>query len=107
MRIPTLLLLMAFILSGCGLLGPKTSFPPLNPKARDIVTETENQTTGEIITTIVKAKTFIVDDSKPASFEDYKKWRREYDPGGQTYADFKEWEAAFGEWKLQQEQALK
>jgi hypothetical protein len=49
----------------------------------------------------------VVDDSKPASFEDYKKWRRDNDPGGQTYAEFKEWEAAFGEWQLQRKQALK
>jgi hypothetical protein len=71
------------------------------------VTEVENKKTGEITTTTVKAKTFVVDDSQPASFEDYKKWRRENDPGGQTYADFKAWEAALGEWKLQQEKAVK
>lgn len=104
MRMPTLLLLIVLFLSGCGFFGPKTTYPPLDPKARDIVIEYENKKTGEITTSIVKPKTFVVDDSKPASFEDYKKWRRENDPGGQTYADFKEWEAALGEWKLQQEQ---
>lgn len=104
---PILLLLTVFILSGCSyIFGPRKVYPPL-PDSSDIVTEVENKKTGEITTTTVKAKTFVVDDSQPASFEDYKKWRRENDPGGQTYADFKAWEAALGEWKLQQEKAVK
>ena len=107
MRIPLLLLLIASNLAGCSLFEPKTTYTPLDPKARDIVIEYENKKTGEISTSIVKPTTFVVDDSKPASFDDYKKWRRENDPGGQTYADFKEWEAALGEWKLQQQQAIK
>jgi hypothetical protein len=106
MRMPTLLFLTAFILSGCSYFGPKTVYPPL-PDSSVIVIETENIKTGEVITTTVKARTFVVDDSKPASFEDYKEWRRENDPGWQTYADFKVWEAALGEWKMQQEKAIK
>ena len=107
MRMPTLLSLTVFILSGCTLFGPKTVYPPIDPQNPYIITETEDLRGGETIITRERAKTFVVDDSKPASFEDYKKWRRENDPGGQTYADFKAWEAALGEWKMQQEKAIK
>lgn len=105
MRMPTLLLLIVFILPGCSFFGPKTTYLPLDPGNPFIVIETVDKRTGLVTVTKTKAETFVVDDSKPSSFEDYKKWRRENDPGGQTYADFKEWEAALGEWKLQQEQA--
>jgi hypothetical protein len=107
MRIPLLLLLIASNLAGCSLFEPKTTYLPLDPNNPVIVTETVDQRTGSITVTTTQAETFVVDDSKPASFDDYKKWRRENDPGGQTYADFKEWEAALGEWKLQQQQAIK
>jgi len=107
MRMPTLLFLTAFILSGCSYFGPKTVYPPIDANNPYIITEREDPRGGETIVTREKAQTFVVDDSQPASFEDYKKWRRENDPGGQTYADFKAWEAALGEWKMQQEKAIK
>lgn len=49
----------------------------------------------------VTPKTRIIDTSKPASFEDYKLWRKENDPAGQSYADYKEWENAYQRWKLE------
>jgi hypothetical protein len=107
MRMPVLLVLVAFILSGCSLFVPKPVYPTVDPGARDLVIEKENLKSSEVTTIIVEVERYVVDDSKPASFEDYKKWRRDNDPGGQTYAEFKEWEAAFGEWQLQQKQALK
>ena len=107
MRMPLLLLLIIVSLAGCSLFGPKTVYPTIVPGARDLIIEKEGVGSNEITTAIVKTKRFVVDDSKPASFDDYKKWRRENDPGGQTYADFKAWEAALGEWKLQQQQAIK
>ena len=48
-----------------------------------------------------------VDISKPATFADYKKWREDNDPKGQSYAEFKQWEAAYKEWKRKQRELIK
>ncbi|MGH1487721.1 MAG: hypothetical protein ACRBCI_16035 [Cellvibrionaceae bacterium] len=53
------------------------------------------------------SKSTAVDVSKPASFADYKKWRENNDPGGQTYAEFKQWEAAYKEWQKKQSELVK
>ena len=45
-------------------------------------------------------------DAKPASFAQYKQWRQRNDPAGQVYADFKQWQAAYNEWRQQQSQRL-
>ena len=43
-------------------------------------------------------------EAKPASFAQYQKWRQRHDPTGQVYADFKQWEAAYNQWRQQQSQ---
>jgi hypothetical protein len=48
-------------------------------------------------------KTATVDQSKPATYAEYKAWRKNNDPAGQTYAEYKNWEIAYKQW--QQEQA--
>ena len=43
---------------------------------------------------------------KPATFDDYKVWRKANDPSGQTYAEYKEWEAAYKQWLKDQAQTI-
>jgi len=39
-----------------------------------------------------------VDDSKPATFDQYRQWRKTNDSSGQTYAEYKQWEAEYKQW---------
>ncbi len=91
---------------------PKTIYPsePVDPKAEEENTETplSGRNDGPVQTKKKKVKTkkLAVDDSKPATYSDYKQWRKTNDPGGQVYAEFKEWEAAYKQWQKQQAQSL-
>lgn len=58
-----------------------------------------------VITDSTEAKKAIVDDGKPATFGEYRQWRKSNDPGGQTYAEYKEWEAAYKQWLKEQAKA--
>lgn len=46
-----------------------------------------------------------IDTSRPTTFEEYRQWRKANDPNGQTYAEYKQWEAAYKQWLEQQAQA--
>jgi hypothetical protein len=48
------------------------------------------------------SKRYVIDKARPASFEDYKKWRQENAPTEQTYAEYIEWEAAYKRWQKNQ-----
>lgn len=45
----------------------------------------------------------IVDTEKPATYEEYKAWRDQYDPDAKAYADYKAWEEQYRLWKQQQQ----
>lgn len=47
-------------------------------------------------------KTF--DTNKPASYEEYKAWRDQFDPAAKEYADFKAWEEQYRRWQWEQRQ---
>jgi len=53
----------------------------------------------------VPVKKASVDYSKPATFSEYRQWRKSNDPSGQTYAEYKEWEAAYKQWLKDQAKA--
>lgn len=85
--------LFAFSFLGCS--ASKSTFVYSDP----LVT---NQAAGSDST---EAKKAIVDDGKPATFGEYRQWRKSNDPGGQTYAEYKEWEAAYKQWLKDQAKA--
>ncbi len=101
----TLILLTTLLVSGCSYFSrsPQPRPMPVDNKAPEIISEIENPRTGVTTITTKKTKRFVADKSKPASFSDYKKWRRENDPGGQVYAEFKQWEAALKARQLRQQ----
>ncbi len=109
-RISALTLLVVGV-TACS--SPKTIYPsvPVEPIAKEEKnTETlpSGRNDGPVQTKKKKVKTkkLAVDDSKPATYSAYKQWRKTNDPGGQVYAEFKEWEAAYKQWQKQQAQSL-
>ncbi|MGH1439903.1 MAG: hypothetical protein ACRBBR_07335 [Cellvibrionaceae bacterium] len=44
--------------------------------------------------------------SQPATFEQYRQWRKANDPSGQTYAEYKQWEAEYKQWIENQAKAV-
>ncbi len=122
MRSLTLPLLTVFVISGCAYLpsglpgaAPKISKPSVVYKTPEIVNfgpesadpKISEQTPEDFLKEDEGPGRFVLDKSKPASFADYKQWRRKNDPGGQVYAEFKQWEAALKERKLRQQKQAK
>jgi hypothetical protein len=64
--------------------------------------------TGEGVETSskpVQAKKTLADYSKPTTFDEYRQWRKANDTSGQTYAEYKEWAAAYKQWTKDQARA--
>lgn len=107
MRTLATLSLTITTLSGCFYFGPQPVPMLVDPQNPEIITELVNKKTGEVTVTKKSTKRLKVDNSEPASFADYKEWRKENDPGGQVYAEFKQWEAALKERQLRQQNKAK
>jgi hypothetical protein len=75
-------LLSAFLITACS-----TSADKERPSPSSLSTDEEGS-----------SKRFVVDKEAPASFEDYKKWRKENAPNEEVYAEYKQWEAAYKQW---------
>lgn len=69
----------------------------------DVTVETREETSASPETQIIKPKKAVVDRTKPANFDEYRQWRQANDPSGQTYAEYKQWEAAYRQWSKQQQ----
>ena len=117
MRVLALLFIIIFTVSSCSyLLGPpKISKPSTVYKKTKIINvgpQSPDTKRSEQLPENYREKeklpdSFVLDTSKPASFEDYKQWRKENDRGGQIYAEFKQWEAALKEQQLKQQKNAK
>ena len=41
--------------------------------------------------------------TRPATYEEYREWRKNNDPASEAYADYKDWVIKYRKWKLEQE----
>ncbi|MFT6221147.1 MAG: hypothetical protein ACJA0C_000547 [Candidatus Endobugula sp.] len=41
--------------------------------------------------------------TEPATYEEYRQWRKNNDPASEAYADYKGWVIKYRKWKLEQE----
>lgn len=94
-----ILALLALIIAISGCSSSKTKFVDSDPS---IPTDEGVSTPVEV----VQAKKADVDYSQPATFEQYRQWRKANDPSGQTYAEYKQWEAEYKQWIENQAKVL-
>ncbi len=93
-----------FVLSGCS--ATKETFLYIDPVTQSN-TEKESNTAEEDTAAPKKPRKAVkVDRSQPATFDEYRQWREQNDPSGQTYAEYKAWEAAYKQWIENQAKAI-
>ena len=96
------LALLIFSLIGCGT-------TKIQPVAVDPAAHSDHFTGEEKDAKSTRKKRapqkLVVDNSRPATYEQYRQWRQNNDPDSQTYADYKAWEAAYKRWQKEQSAA--
>jgi len=93
-----ILALSAFVLAISGCSSSKSQFV-----YDDLSIDTDEGVDGA--KPVIQAKKADIDGSQPATFDQYRQWRKANDPSGQTYAEYKQWEAEYKQWVENQAKA--